>query len=141
MKLKKCIERVLNFFVPIKSCKKNIYYLFIFHKMFYIDFALCNYYVWNISVESFKSLLLLGAKCIDLEIWDSKEGPHVRLEKMVKPLDLLEVLESINKYAFIISDMPLIISLRIHCNQTNQGRLAQMLTSVFKQKLLKELYA
>ncbi|XP_023324288.1 1-phosphatidylinositol 4,5-bisphosphate phosphodiesterase delta-4 [Eurytemora carolleeae] len=91
----------------------------------------------RITVESFKSLLLLGAKCIDLEIWDSKEGPHVRLEKMVKPLDLLEVLESINKYAFIISDMPLIISLRIHCNQTNQGRLAQMLTSVFKQKLLK----
>ena len=82
-------------------------------------------------------MLLLAVRCIELEIRDGKDGPEVRPEQMITSLDLEEVLNIINKYAFVSTDLPLIISLENYCSPCNQRIVAQLLVRVFGQKLVK----
>ena len=86
-------------------------------------------------MEAYKEVLWHGARCVSLEIRDGKNCPEARLHD--QSLNLEEVLFTIDKYAFLKSEMPLIISLEIHCNAANQRIAARLLVRVFQQRLLK----
>ena len=98
--------------------------------------------VGDADIRAYQEVLRMGARCIEIDIWDGHEPMPMVYHgapgglSMSSKLRLDEVLKTIDKFAFISSDYPLIISLEIHCNKKNQKILAKLMTEIFGDKLL-----
>ncbi|AAS51251.1 ACR024Wp [Eremothecium gossypii ATCC 10895] len=82
------------------------------------------------SVEGYIQALQQGCRSVEIDIWDSDDGPVVCHGKLTSSLPLRNVVDVINKYAFITSPYPLILSLEIHCRSEGQIIVKQLFDDI-----------
>lgn len=90
------------------------------------------------SIEPYIRTLQKGCRCIEIDIWSNSENyPEVRHGRaFTSAVSLESVLRMIDKYAFIVSPWPLIISLEIQCGLKAQEIVAELLVQIFGNVLV-----
>lgn len=93
------------------------------------------------SVAGYVRALQRGCRCIEIDIWnneaDENSEPIVNHGRtFTKGIKLSDVLETVQKYAFISSNLPVILSLEIHCSLAAQKISVDILKKTFGPTLV-----
>ncbi|KAM9304785.1 1-phosphatidylinositol 4,5-bisphosphate phosphodiesterase delta-4 [Gastrophryne carolinensis] len=90
------------------------------------------------SVEGYIQALKRGCRCVEVDIWDGPNGEPVVYHGHTFTTKILfrDVISTINKYAFRVSEYPVILSLENHCSVEQQDTMAQHLRSILGEKLV-----
>lgn len=102
-------------------------------------YLLGNQLTGEASVEGYQNALRLGARCVELDVWDGddEKGPVVTHgHTFCGKISLADVLRAINEVAFLHSQFPLILSIENHCSKEQQRMMASMIRGVFGYRLL-----
>ncbi|KAG0145137.1 hypothetical protein CROQUDRAFT_659083 [Cronartium quercuum f. sp. fusiforme G11] len=81
------------------------------------------------TVEGYIRALQEGARSVELDCWDGDSGEPVIYHgrTLTRKLLVSEALKVISKYAFVVTPYPLILSLEVHCQASQQERLTELL--------------
>lgn len=90
------------------------------------------------SVEGYINALMKRCRSIEIDCWDGPDGqPSVQHGyAMTNAISFREVINVVNKYAFVTSKFPLWISLEVHCNPTQQGIMSDIMKEIFDSRLI-----
>ncbi|XP_065834957.1 1-phosphatidylinositol 4,5-bisphosphate phosphodiesterase eta-2-like [Oscarella lobularis] len=90
------------------------------------------------SVDMYIKVLKTGCKCIELDCWDGPEGEPMIYHgyTLTSKVKFWDVIQAIEKYAFVISPYPVILSIENHCSVEQQEVMAQQMHKVFRDHLL-----
>ncbi|XP_039223742.1 1-phosphatidylinositol 4,5-bisphosphate phosphodiesterase eta-2 isoform X6 [Crotalus tigris] len=88
-------------------------------------------------VDMYAWVLQSGCRCVEVDCWDGPEGEPIVHHGYTLTSKILfkDVIETINKYAFIKSEYPIILSIENHCSVTQQKKMAQYLVEILGDKL------
>ncbi|XP_030335044.1 1-phosphatidylinositol 4,5-bisphosphate phosphodiesterase zeta-1 [Strigops habroptila] len=124
------------------------------HRTVYQDmnYPLCDYFIssshntYLISDQligpshlwGYTSALLKGCRCLEIDCWDgSNNEPIVHHgHTLTSKIPFRSVIQVIEKYAFEVSDYPVVLSLENHCSPQQQEVMADYLESILGEKLL-----
>ncbi|KAJ8131435.1 hypothetical protein O1611_g2194 [Lasiodiplodia mahajangana] len=92
------------------------------------------------SVEGYIMTLLRGCRSVEIDCWDGSDGqPVVKHGRaLTNAISFREVINTVNKYAFVASRFPLWVSLEVHCNATQQEIMAENMKEIFGPRLVTE---
>ncbi|NWW91321.1 PLCZ1 phosphodiesterase, partial [Rhynochetos jubatus] len=124
------------------------------HKTVYQDMnhPLCDYFIssshntYLISDQlvgpshlwGYTSALLKGCRCLEIDCWDGSNNEPVVYHgrTLTSKIPFSSVIQVIDKYAFVASDYPIILSLENHCSPKQQEVMAKYLETILGEKLL-----
>ncbi|XP_077313798.1 1-phosphatidylinositol 4,5-bisphosphate phosphodiesterase eta-2 isoform X1 [Lithobates pipiens] len=88
-------------------------------------------------VDMYAWVLQAGCRCVEVDCWDGPDGEPIVHHGYTLTSKILfkDVIETINKYAFIKNDYPVILSIENHCSVVQQKKMAQYLTEILGDKL------
>jgi phosphatidylinositol phospholipase C delta len=91
------------------------------------------------SHEGYISALLRGCRCVEIDCWEGENNQPVVTHghTLTTSISFLEVVKTINKYAFVKSHFPLWISLEVRCPPAVQINMAKIMIEVFGDKLVR----
>jgi hypothetical protein len=146
-KAKKCFllsSKIIN--KNVKPIETKIYLLDKPFKEFYVNsshnsYIPCNQNLDIASLYSIKQVLLMGARCIELDIHKKNNIPVVAHGKLTTSyLSLEDCLDVINKYGFLTSD-PLVLFIEVCLtNKSVLKKISNIIKSKFGNRLLSNEY-
>ncbi|XP_012589982.1 PREDICTED: 1-phosphatidylinositol 4,5-bisphosphate phosphodiesterase eta-2 [Condylura cristata] len=88
-------------------------------------------------VDMYARVLQAGCRCVEVDCWDGPDGEPIVHHGYTLTSKILfrDVIETINKYAFIKNEYPVILSIENHCSVAQQKKMAQYLTDILGDKL------
>ncbi|XP_022370401.1 1-phosphatidylinositol 4,5-bisphosphate phosphodiesterase eta-2 [Enhydra lutris kenyoni] len=88
-------------------------------------------------VDMYAWVLQAGCRCVEVDCWDGPDGEPIVHHGYTLTSKILfkDVIETINKYAFVKNEYPVILSIENHCSVTQQKKMAQYLTDILGGKL------
>ncbi|XP_053136809.1 1-phosphatidylinositol 4,5-bisphosphate phosphodiesterase eta-2 isoform X1 [Hemicordylus capensis] len=88
-------------------------------------------------VDMYAWVLQSGCRCVEVDCWDGPDGEPIVHHGYTLTSKILfkDVIETINKYAFIKSEYPVILSIENHCSVAQQKKMAQYLMEILGDKL------
>jgi phosphatidylinositol phospholipase C, delta len=90
------------------------------------------------SVEMYKDALLAGCRCVEIDCHngDNNEPIVTHGGTRTSKIKFYDVIVAIDAHAFTTSAYPVILSLEVHTNAEQQSIMAEMMKTVFGDKLL-----
>uniref|UniRef100_A0A3Q2FCQ5 Phosphoinositide phospholipase C n=1 Tax=Cyprinodon variegatus TaxID=28743 RepID=A0A3Q2FCQ5_CYPVA len=91
------------------------------------------------SVEGYIRALNRGCRCVEVDCWDGANGEPIVYHGHTFTSKILfkDVVNAVEKYAFKVSEYPVILSMENHCSIDQQRVMAQHLKHILGDKLLK----
>ncbi|KAH8664263.1 phosphatidylinositol-specific phospholipase C [Xylariales sp. PMI_506] len=92
------------------------------------------------SIEGYITALVKGCRSIEIDCWDGPDGqPLVQHGfALTNAISFREVINIVNKYAFVASHFPLWVSLEVHCNGAQQVIMSDTMKEIFGGRLILE---
>ncbi len=92
------------------------------------------------STEAYISALRRGCRCVEIDCWNGSDGKPIVTHGHTgtSHIHFADCVSVISRYAFDVSPYPLIISLEVHCDADQQGKMVQIMKDGFGEKLLLE---
>nr|XP_056702582.1 1-phosphatidylinositol 4,5-bisphosphate phosphodiesterase zeta-1-like [Euleptes europaea] len=86
----------------------------------------------------YASALMKGCRCLEIDCWDGSGGEPVVYHghTLTSKISFKMVIQVINKYAFLASDYPVIVSLENHCSPKQQEVIADYMISILGDSLV-----
>ncbi|KAF7317211.1 Phosphoinositide phospholipase C [Mycena chlorophos] len=89
------------------------------------------------TVEGYVRALQAGCRSVEIDIHPGSPTPVVTHgNTLTSKVPLRAVCEAIDKYAFVASPYPIIISAEIHCSVAQQDMIVEIMTEVFGERLV-----
>ncbi|XP_030842360.1 uncharacterized protein LOC578345 isoform X1 [Strongylocentrotus purpuratus] len=90
------------------------------------------------SVDVYGLVLQAGCRCVELDTWDGKDGEPVIYHgyTLTSKIKFRDVITVVNKYAFMSSPYPVILSIENHCTLEQQKKMARYLLEILGDQLI-----
>jgi phosphatidylinositol phospholipase C delta len=113
----------------------NEYYISSSHNTYLLGYQVRG----ESSVEGYISALSRGCRCVEIDCWDGPRNNDpvvMHGHSLTTQISFREVINTINKYAFVRSNYPLWISLEIRCSSATQENMVKIMIDTFGDKLV-----
>lgn len=86
------------------------------------------------KVEMYSYVLGLGCRLVELDCWDGSDGEPIITHGFTLTSNILfkDVLISLRKTGFIMSDYPILLSIEMHCSKDQQDKMADYFVNILQ---------
>uniref|UniRef100_A0A670XXN6 Phosphoinositide phospholipase C n=1 Tax=Pseudonaja textilis TaxID=8673 RepID=A0A670XXN6_PSETE len=101
-------------------------------------YLLSDQLIGSSHLWGYASALMKGCRCLEIDCWDGPNNDPVVYHgyTLTNKISFMTVIQVIDKYAFVVSDYPLILSLENHCSPKQQDVMVDYLRSILGDKLV-----
>ncbi|KAH7185111.1 uncharacterized protein B0J16DRAFT_398785 [Fusarium flagelliforme] len=90
------------------------------------------------KLEGYVEALSRGCRSVEVDCWDGQRGQPIVKHgySLTKSINFRDVINTIKEHAFAASDLPLWLSLEVHCNKSQRDIMARVMIEVFGECLV-----